>query len=582
MGSRWPGFKELHRQLSPSASHHTTSPHSSSRSQSLVSRPQSSQQPTFSPSQAPHSRSNTHAFHHVHTPSFSSHVSMTGSSPAVAPPPGHRAPRAVFSPYMSSFPPTHTALQQHFPPSSQNTVTRTSALSPSYFPDSVASSVPHAYPAPPYPPPVHPLAPHLPPVYPLAPHPHSVYLPAPHPPAPHPPVPHPPAPHPAALYPPAPHPLAPYPPASYPLAPYLPAPHPAAPHPWPSYPVPPPVQPSSQRRSASSVNNAPRPESVRVSIPRNTAVAGADITRIIIQLPSTLTFEAFVDRVCAEMGIHPSTAVLGYKFVGDRVRDPPLRLSSAEEYRDAIEMCMSLMARARTRVVTLEVHSLAPRTAPAPAPKAQKRKGAPSNALVDEKDAPNTTLDFSRELRQVREKYSCGKCRAVCYIDPITNMHTPMDVYQQTLFAKKIFLGQATLDQPPNCTNFDHVNKRPRRNQPHSDNAASQAPTPASQAPTIHVHLPPYPSVTPSSVGHPATSIHHPAPRSVFPPTSGPSMLQHPSSPPHTMSMEEIDALVARALADASPTPPPAHSLLEPYRQVQSPNPSLLRSLCSH
>ncbi|PIL36679.1 hypothetical protein GSI_00368 [Ganoderma sinense ZZ0214-1] len=242
-------------------------------------------------------------------------------------------------------------------------------------------------------------------------------------------------------------------------------------------------------------------------------VAGADITRIIIQLPSTLTFEAFVDRVCAEMGIHPSTAVLGYKFVGDRVRDPPLRLSSAEEYRDAIEMCMSLMARARTRVVTLEVHSLAPRTAPAPAPKAQKRKGAPSNALVDEKDAPNTTLDFSRELRQVREKYSCGKCRAVCYIDPITNMHTPMDVYQQTLFAKKIFLGQATLDQPPNCTNFDHVNKRPRRNQPHSDNAASQAPTPASQAPTIHVHLPPYPSVTPSSVGHPATSIHHPIER---------------------------------------------------------------------
>jgi hypothetical protein len=100
---------------------------------------------------------------------------------------------------------------------------------------------------------------------------------------------------------------------------------------------------------------------------------------------------------------------------------------------------------------------------------------APSNI-------PETTLSFTKELRQLKSRLDCAQHRGRhCYISPVNGEHIMLDVYKLTLWAKKIvrllvsvtgvcffltwkqFLGDATFTQPPEILNFDHVPKKQRQ-----------------------------------------------------------------------------------------------------------------------
>jgi hypothetical protein len=58
------------------------------------------------------------------------------------------------------------------------------------------------------------------------------------------------------------------------------------------------------------------------------------------------------------MDIQPANAVLGYKFLGDRVSDPANRLANSEDLNQAMSCATDKVKRARTREVILKIHNL--------------------------------------------------------------------------------------------------------------------------------------------------------------------------------------------------------------------------------
>jgi hypothetical protein len=62
--------------------------------------------------------------------------------------------------------------------------------------------------------------------------------------------------------------------------------------------------------------------------------------------------------MCKNMQLDQTVAVLGYKFSGDRVRDPPRQLSTAADYRLAMEEIQRRVKNARTKEHKLVLHDL--------------------------------------------------------------------------------------------------------------------------------------------------------------------------------------------------------------------------------
>ncbi|KAI0350328.1 hypothetical protein OH77DRAFT_1514416 [Trametes cingulata] len=213
---------------------------------------------------------------------------------------------------------------------------------------------------------------------------------------------------------------------------------------------------------------------IKISIPRNTGVPGAIVSHVTIQFPLDISFADFFDRVCAQMDLHPANTQIGYKYHTDRVRDPPHRLSNEQELREALDVGANLMQRARSRVIVMEIHNLNPATT------SRKRKGA-QECVDGDPNEPSTTLSFVKELRILKEHLACASHPGrYCYITPFNGTHVHLDTFKLTLWAKKIFLKEATLHQPPDTLGFDHVVKKPRR---------TKTP-PSSATPAIHLHIP--------------------------------------------------------------------------------------------
>jgi len=107
---------------------------------------------------------------------------------------------------------------------------------------------------------------------------------------------------------------------------------------------------------------------------------------------------------------------------------------------------------------------------------------------------PSTTLSFTKELRELKQRLYCAKHRGrYCYVSPINGEHISLDVFKLMLWAKKIvrnclflisvltvnqLLGDAMYTTPPSSLDFDHVQKKPR----HAASASS------SSAP-VHIHI---------------------------------------------------------------------------------------------
>ena len=62
--------------------------------------------------------------------------------------------------------------------------------------------------------------------------------------------------------------------------------------------------------------------------------------------------------MCKNMELDPQTAVLGYKFSSDRIKDAPREISSSEDYVFAMEFILKKTRNARSKMHMLILHNL--------------------------------------------------------------------------------------------------------------------------------------------------------------------------------------------------------------------------------
>lgn len=160
---------------------------------------------------------------------------------------------------------------------------------------------------------------------------------------------------------------------SYPPPPPLPRPLPAftpptrrrAPHT--SLQVPPPSSGSSRdQRGKYKVcftmltNRFTKTESPNVSIafPVDSDTIGVPTTIRVCSWDTRKSFSEFWVEMCKNMRLDQTVAVLGYKFSGDRVKDSPRQLSTAEDYKLAMDEIRRRVRNARTKEHKLVLHNL--------------------------------------------------------------------------------------------------------------------------------------------------------------------------------------------------------------------------------
>ncbi|EDR13469.1 uncharacterized protein LACBIDRAFT_322428 [Laccaria bicolor S238N-H82] len=178
----------------------------------------------------------------------------------------------------------------------------------------------------------------------------------------------------------------------YPPAQFQPRAHPPYYHDRPeNLPAPATPRPATARPQVATTH-------VDISVPRNTEVENGVVTRLIVRLPTDLPWNDFFDRICANMDLIPANAVLGYKFSGDRISDPPNRLANAEDHVQAMARATEKIKRARTREVVLEIHNLR-----AGAGKSKKEstatKGKKRPLADGNEDELDTSVSYASQLR---------------------------------------------------------------------------------------------------------------------------------------------------------------------------------------
>jgi hypothetical protein len=196
-----------------------------------------------------------------------------------------------------------------------------------------------------------------------------------------------------------------------------------------------------------------RPTSISVSVPLNTADHGtAAAKRTEFNMPLDLEYGDFMSRLCARMDLDKRTAMLGYKYHTDRARNLPHTLSNEEEYRIALKMGISLMQRARTRIVVHEIHNLVswfissaitaivnaeqdPSTKPSMSCAKCSGRSSTSSAGIDTTKAPITYVPTFRKLKA---ELSCiVHPNRYCYVAKDSS-HQQLNIAQVTFWAKQI------------------------------------------------------------------------------------------------------------------------------------------------
>lgn len=153
-----------------------------------------------------------------------------------------------------------------------------------------------------------------------------------------------------------------------------PAAYPAPPGPPPGYtpPVGPPPRYEaaphlSQSSSACSENLVCLPSSTHTQQRLNQVLTQAIslfgiVSRSMLRIPTDISFDDCFSRFCARMELELLEALLGYKFNGDRVRDPPFCLASEQDLRSAMTKGIEKLKRAQTREIVMEIHNLVSRS----------------------------------------------------------------------------------------------------------------------------------------------------------------------------------------------------------------------------
>ncbi|KAF8799498.1 hypothetical protein BYT27DRAFT_7176287 [Phlegmacium glaucopus] len=175
-----------------------------------------------------------------------------------------------------------------------------------------------------------------------------------------------------------------------------------------------------------------------------------------IEINVDITFQDFVSRICANMGIDPATAEIGWKSSDDLKRAPARQLDNEGDLKSAFRDLLKMQrSTRRTKEVVMFISHVNPK--PVEVPK-KKTDG-------------NRTTDFAycEELKLVQEKLRCADHAGAnrwCYVSPENpNEHIKLGLEEVTLWARKL-KDDPDVDRqcviPPNCLSLDRLRERRR------------------------------------------------------------------------------------------------------------------------
>ncbi|KAI6024363.1 hypothetical protein EDC04DRAFT_2606531 [Pisolithus marmoratus] len=137
-----------------------------------------------------------------------------------------------------------------------------------------------------------------------------------------------------------------------------------------------------------------------------------------------------------------------------------------EQLSEAFEHGCQLMKWAHGRQVILEIHNLCKPTQATSTNKVSLQKATAAELLVEAHAGasggtqPSTVMSFASEFCKLKERLSCAQHTGkYCYV-MLTGDHDALDICKLTSWAKSIFLGNATYEQPPEMSAFDHMPKQ--------------------------------------------------------------------------------------------------------------------------
>src|SRR5271170_2296731 len=97
---------------------------------------------------------------------------------------------------------------------------------------------------------------------------------------------------------------------------------------------------------------------VEVQIPIKPKTAGGAVSTRLVSFDEDISSGDFLSRVCAYMDLPLDEAQLGYKWNFERRRDPPHRLLTCEDIKEAFEKAIQLSSSKRRKEVIMEIVDL--------------------------------------------------------------------------------------------------------------------------------------------------------------------------------------------------------------------------------
>ncbi|KAJ7720362.1 hypothetical protein B0H16DRAFT_1738903 [Mycena metata] len=176
--------------------------------------------------------------------------------------------------------------------------------------------------------------------------------------------------------------------------------------------LPPPYTPEAPQVAHAPVATAPVPHAavnegtqLMFDVPTDANIIGAKETTRAKKYGRGFPFHTAFIQMCDAMGLHPSTAQIGYKWDNEKAVAPLHALVTSEDWNDCLESGIGQTERARIRKVRCLIQNLnPPENTAAVATKGKKHKAGEESASSSN---GRSTFDFTDQHPELKRHLSC-------------------------------------------------------------------------------------------------------------------------------------------------------------------------------
>ncbi|KAJ8093796.1 hypothetical protein PM082_009657 [Marasmius tenuissimus] len=245
----------------------------------------------------------------------------------------------------------------------------------------------------------------------------------------------------------------------------------------------PPPPPPHYRQCVHEYANHPPPEPpvqhrervvtrVELLVPTESDLVGGTANHVRRRLEPDLPFHDWFSKICADMGLDESEAMIGYKFTDEAQRAAPKCITNQEQYEIAVRDYVEKQMRARTRTVVMQLFNLRQPSRAAAAAALKKNTAGRKRRLDDHMLQPSEIETKAAKVGEaIISWWSCSRHGGrLHWVDPLSQECVDVDNELFSRWVKDIVLDNATVERPPNQKEFDSKPKRARYSTANSSN----------------------------------------------------------------------------------------------------------------